>query len=560
MAIDSTVANHLERIKSQTVERFSIEKIPEWICKNTFIEGERYSFKDHEYQERILRDTSQEVITRKCSQVGMTETSIRLALALCGVTPYYTCIYTLPTASFASNVMSTRVDPIITASAYLSEMVSKQTNNSEIKQLGDSFLYMKGSASGNAPISIPADHLIHDEIDFSDLEIIEQYQSRLTHSIYKRKHKLSTPTHPGYGIDEEFSNSRRHYNMVKCEHCNEVFIPSYYDHVKIPGFDGDLREITKRTLATIRWKEAEVFCPRCGRVPSLQAEHRLWVCENSEENFVAAGYQVSPFDAPNIISAAYLVEASTKYERRAQFVNFNLGLPMQDSETTLTAADLDNAIVQQGEVSGVSFVMGLDMGLLCHCVIAAVMPDGRLVIAHAEQIPLGQVMDRRKALASQYWPRMTVVDAYPYTETVMRMQQEDSNLFAAVYAEWRSIELHRVVDKEEQKDKGALELRQVNINRNKALDALMMDIRIQNVVKMRDESDALWKEQLQDMTRTQKFTASHELEYVWSKSKKGNDHFHHATLYASTAAKMLGVSHSRIVLPAFVSRFKMKKR
>lgn len=557
--LDSTTRNHLERIRSQTTDKFTVNQIPAWICKHTTINGNPYSFKDHEYQEKILSDVSKDVIIRKCSQVGLTEASIRQALALCGIQPYYTVIYTLPTATFAANVMTTRVDPVITTSTYLSDLIDKATDNAGVKQLGDSFLYMKGSASGNAPISIPADHLIHDEIDFSDLGIIEMYQSRLTHSQHKRKTKLSTPTQPGFGIDAEFLESRRHFNMVRCCGCSHYFVPDYYKHVKIPGYTGNLEEVTKRKLSQIRWDEAAVICPNCGKAPSLQLENREWVCENPTENYVAAGYQVSPFDAPNIITPAYLVEASTKYSRRSQFMNFNLGLPMADSESTLMEDELRAAIVDRVETVRGSFVMGLDMGIQCHIVIAQVLHDGTLLIVHCEQIHHSQVVARRQELARKYWPRMTVVDAMPYAETVYRMQEQDMNLFASFYVNKKTIATHAVADKEEDKDKAALELRQVNINKNKALDAMMNNLRQGYIKKLRDEhTDDLWVTQMQDMKRIQTYTAEQELEYVWRKSKEGNDHFHHATLYAATAAQMLGVSHSRIVLPALPRSFKMK--
>lgn len=558
--MDSTTKNHLERLRGQTTNRFTLDQVPSWISKHTKIQGRPYSFADHEFQEKILSDTSQEMVVRKCSQVGLTEASIRLAVAVCAIQPYYTVIYTLPTATFAANVMTTRVDPVITSSEYLSDLIDKATDNAAVKQLGDSFLYMKGSASGNAPISIPADHLIHDELDFCDLGIIEQYQSRLTHSPYKRRSKFSTPTQPKFGIDAEFQESRRHFSFVKCNHCNHFFVPDYYKDVHVPGYTGNLEEVNKRTLPTIRWQEAKVICPDCGKAPSLQIEHRHWVCENPDENYVAAGYQVSPFDAPNIITPSYLIEASTKYARRSQFMNYNLGLPMADSESTFLEAELRAAIVDRAELSGVSFVMGIDMGIQCHIVVAAVLPDGRLLLVHCEQVHHTKVVDRRKELARTYWPRMTVVDAYPYTETVYRMQLEDRNLFAAVYVNKKSIETHSVVDREEDKYEAETELRQVNINRNKALDALMDNVRQGNVIKMRDEMDDLWVAQMQDMKRIQKFTAEQELEYVWSKSKEGSDHFHHATLYAATAGKMLGISHHRIFIPTLVSTFKVKKR
>lgn len=548
---------HLERLRSATVDKHTVGMLPEWICKNTFIQGKPYKFLNHEYQERILRDESQEVVSRKCSQVGMSETSARMALALCAVIPHYTVGYTLPTAGFATTFMRTRIDPVIQSSPYLSDLVHTTTDNAEVKRLGDSYLYLKGSQSSNAPISVPMDHLVHDEVDFSDPEVISQYQSRLSHSPYQRKTKLSTPTIPNRGIDKEFQNSRRHFNMVKCSCCGYAFVPDYFQHVRIPGFLGDIRTLTKNTLAKTRYKEAHMECPRCGGTPSLQVEHREWVCENPGDNFVAAGYQVSPFDAPNIVKLHNLIKASTEYKRYIDFINFGLGLPAEDKESTLTEEELRQVLIEAQDFGYGSYVMGLDMGLSCHCIVAFVTHDGFLIIVHSEVIPAHNVKVRRRELARKYRVRMTVVDSQPYTETVLAMQGEDKNLYGAVYTRSKNIETHALRDVEEDKKAGQVEVRQVNINRDKAFDALMDVIRAGMLRKVRDENDELWVEQLCDMRRLKEWTADAELSFVWRKSEDGNDHFHHATLYAWIASQILGVSKHRIALPFLVSTFKL---
>lgn len=549
---------HMQRLKSATIAAFTSKTLPEWIVRHTKIKGRPYSFVDHEFQENILRDDSIEVIIRKCSQVGVSELSARMALALTNVIPGYTIIYTLPTAKFAGTFMRTRIDPVIRSSDYLREAVATTTDNADVKAFGDSFIYVKGSQSSNAPISVPADHLIHDEVDFSDQDVISQYHSRLTHSPYKRKTKLSTPTIPEYGIDHEFNRARRHFNFVKCNHCNHWFTPDYYDHVKIPGNLLDLHEINKQNIYYTQYKQAYVECPGCGKAPSMQIEHREWVCENPTEVFDAAGYQVSPFDAPNFITPGDLIQSSTKYVKVTDFVNFSLGLPAEDADAALGREELVNAIYK-GELEGrYSAVMGLDMGLVCHCVIATPSWDGMFHIIHTERIPMQNVVKRRKKLASQFRVRMTVVDAQPYTETVMRMQAEDDNLFAAYYTTTKSIETHHVVKKGEDEEKGVEQLHQVNINRNRALDGLMDTVRAGVLTKKSDENDELWVTHMQDMKRVKQFTQDNELAYVWQKSANKEDHFHHATVYAWVASRMIGVASSSIILPTLISSFPVK--
>ncbi|SPY08037.1 phage terminase large subunit family protein [Oligella urethralis] len=556
--MDTLTRLHLQRLKNQTINKFSLATIPEWISQNTRVNGNPFSYQGHEYQETILRDTSQEVVVIKSSQMGITEISIRLALALCAVIPNYTLIYTLPTASFASNVMGTRVDPVITESETLKALVSTQINNNEIKQIGSSFLYMKGSASGNAPISIPAHHLIHDEIDFSDQGIIEQYQSRLTHSPYKRKHKFSTPTVPGYGIHEAFMQSRRFYEFLKCNHCNHQFVPDYYEHVTIPSWDRGLEEITKANLHTTKWREAYIRCPKCGKAPSRDLVHREWVLENPDDDYIAAGYYLSPFSA-TFISPSDLIQASTNYNRRSQFVNFALGKPMMDSESSITREDLlSNLINSVDGVTGVT-VMGVDVGSMSYVTVMKLSPDGFRYIIKTAEIPVHQLEKELNNLRVKYLPRMTVIDALPYTETVLRMQHTNPNLFAAFYVERKTLELQYTISKEENREEGKMELNQVNINRSKAFDVLMDDIKLGNIKKVREDHDETWISHLQDMKRVQKFTTTKDLEYVWQKSAKGDDHFHHSLLYAETAARIVGVSSSTLILPSYLSTFKVKK-
>lgn len=569
MASNDLFQLHVQRLEMATIERLGAGQVPEWIQKNTYIRGKPYSFVDHEYQERILRDEAIELVVRKCSQVGISEISARRALARVAMSKGYTVAYTLPTAKFAATFMTTRIDPVIENSPVLASMIHTTTDNSEVKRFGDSYLYLRGAQSSNAPISIPVDELIHDELDFSDSEVISQYHSRLTHSEFRRTLKLSTPTIPKRGIDKEFINSKRHFNLVKCNHCNHYFYPDYYVHVRIPGHETmDLHDISyanRNQLKMYNHAEAYVECPKCKGKPSLQAEHRQWVCENTDENLVAVGYQVSPFDAPNIIKPGYLVTSSTKYKRQVDFVNFNLGIPAEDKESTLSKDDLLPLFISWGGAAYGTYVMGIDMGLTCHVIIGFKAPDGKLIIVHREQVSATNIRKRRKELYSQYRPRVTVIDSLPYTETVIQMQAEDPNLYGAVYSRLKGLELYTVVSKDEddQKEKGMSQVRQVTINRDKAFDMVMEVVRAQDILvvgNVEDEESKVWVEQMCDMKRIREFNSDDEMAFTWKKSDDGNDHFHHATLYMYIAAQMLGVAGSGIQIPFGVSKMSMKPK
>lgn len=549
--MDDVIGDHINRVRTSVLKRHTAASIAKWITENTTYAGQPYSYHDHEFQGSILSDTSVDVVVAKCSQVGLSEVGVRMALALVNVLRPYTVAYTLPTAHFAGTFTKTRIDPVIEGSKAMKGNIHKTNDNTEVKQFGDSFLYVRGAASSNAPISIPVDHLIHDEVDFSDQEVLGQYVSRLTHSKWRRTTKISTPTLPGFGIHKAFQATRRHYNLCKCHHCGHWFMPDYYKHVKIPGYTGGLLEINKTTLAKVRYQEAALHCPSCGAVPSLQKEHREMVCENPSENLIGAGYQVTPFDAPNIIQIPYLIAASTKYDRIQDFVNFNLGLAAEDNEATLTMADFDGVFVQAEAPGGVAYVMGVDVGNTYHFAIGAVDAWGEIFTVHTEAVPMKIARQRYAELRAQYRVVCTVIDSMPHAETVMTLQEQDVNLYAAVYMRSKSLLTHNVVEKEADAEKGKDYVRQVNINRNKAFDGYMGYIREGHLhIRDSEAKDEIIAHHM-SMKRVKVYDAdSGELAFSWQKTD-GVDHFHHAFLYMWMASKIKGVGKSLVALPIF---------
>lgn len=556
--MSSVEAEHIDRLRTALLRRFSTTMMAQWVTQKTYYGGLKYSFEDHEYQERILSDTSQEKVVRKCSQVGISEVYSRLSVGLVFNQSPYTIAYTLPTAKFAGMFMKTRVNPIIEGSKELKEALSPDNDNNEVKQFGDSFLYVRGAASSNAPISIPCDHLIHDEVDFSDQEVLGQYQSRLTHSKYKRVDKVSTPTVPGYGIDLAFKESRRHFLMCKCNHCTHWFIPDFYQDVVIPGFKRPIRELTKHLLKQHRWEDSVLKCPKCRQVPSLQPEHRAWVCENPNDRHKAVGYQVSPFDAPNIIKVPFLVETSTKYDRRQDFDNFNLGLPSADLESTLTRDDFTNVFVRAEAGTG-AYVMGVDVGNTYHFVVGRVDGYGDVFVVHTERVPMQEAKKRYRELRQQYYVVCTVIDSTPHSETVMALQSEDPTLYASVYTRSKSLSTHTVLDKEEDEDKGQVFVRQINTNRNRALDAYMLFVRDGHLqIKESDDKETVITHHI-SMKRVKNYEGdTGEMFYTWQKTD-GEDHFHHAFLYMWLASRVKNIGRQAIQLPVFTFRtFRLK--
>lgn len=543
--MSAVVDQHLQRIRSATVSKMGRRDLARWIEKNTFINSKPFSFLGHEYQERILSDESVEIIIRKSAQTGISEMAMRMALGLVMIMPgAFRVGYTFPTASFAIDYSKTRFSSIIQGSPALRSAVSSDdVDSASTKTFGlGKEVYFKGAATGNAAISTTLDMLIHDELSFSDQDIIGDYHSRLIHSLYKWKVKLSTPTFPGDPIDEAFKASRRHWNMCKCRHCSHVFIPDFHEHVKIPGFDKHLDEVTKENLHLIRYDEAQMLCPSCGREVSLLPEHRMWVCENPGDRHIAAGYQVQPFDAPLVVTLKDLIIASTSYASKSKFKQFSLGKPAEDAENGLTEQDLNTAGVEMVSSPFATHVMGIDLGLTCHFMVGNLDATGALGVVHSERVPLARFRERYWALKSQFRVTVVVSDIQPYTDLIMGLSSEDPNLYGASYVTRNGLELFDVKVREEDPEAALMGVRQVHVNRNAAFDALLAEFRAQRVWIKKGADWELVKAHLQDMKRAAATLRNGEFTSMWQKSSKGNDHYHHAMLYLSVAAMMRGVA------------------
>lgn len=551
---------HIARVKAAIYETYKLEDIPTWITNKTYLAGRKYSFRGHEFQEKVLSDTSEEVNCQKCSQIGMTEAQGRWALGVCYNFPGFSAIYTMPYSTDAEILCRTRIDPIIANSPDLKASVSSDLNNAQLKQIRTSLIYFRGTQGNTQAISIPADLIVSDEIDRSSAAVLSQYTSRLTHSVWKLRRNFSTPTVDGYGIELKMRTSRRFRNLCKCEFCNHAFVPDYYQHVKIPGFDKDLREVTKGMLAYIRWKEARLLCPNCGKSPSLLPAYREWVQENLDDQHDAAGYYVSPFDAPLIITPSSLIKASTEYTKRSEFVNQNLGQTAQDTDETLVLDDIKRALLQYNLKDSGLYALGADMGLVCRVVIGRIDPvTEALVVVHREKVPLASFETRVKELSGEYRCVIKVFDSQPYVDLVMRMQARDPNLYAAVFSTSKKFEMFKLVEQEPDKQEGKLDVRQVQINRNKALDSLVgMFKKNLMYIEADPNNDEEFASECLDLKRVQKIDNDGELIYSWEKSAEGNDHYFFALLYLYVAAQLRGVAKGVYTLPSLVDTIRVK--
>lgn len=531
---------HIARLKTAVSETYDLSQVPRWITEHTYHRGEKYSFDGHEFQERILSDTSRVVNVQKCSQIGLSEAMARWTMAVCEIFPSFSVILSFPFSGDATDFCRTRIDPFIETSPRLRAAMHPDINNSEMKRINESMLYLRGTNGKTQAISTPADAIVSDELDRSDPDILGQFTSRLTHSEYKLRRNFSTPTVEGWGIALEMETSRRFKQLCKCHRCNHVFLPEYDDHVRVPGWDNDLKSITKTNLHKTRYLEAVLLCPNCGKEPDLGPDHRMWVQENTLDNFEASGIYVSPFDAPKVISPSDLIVAGTSYAKYSEFRNQNLGKTSEEASESLTLQDLNHAKTITPLDSTLPHAFGADMGLVCHVCIGRLTLEGQFLIVHRETVVLGMFEQRKRELCAKYRVRITVCDSQPYVDLIQRMQKTDKNLYGGVYHASKRLEIFSIKKFEGDAEEGKLPIHTATINRDKAFDELLGKFKNREVAifTQEDSLDEAYDKACLDMRRVQVFDTHQELHYTWVKSKTAVDHWHHATLYLYTACRL----------------------
>jgi hypothetical protein len=345
--------------RRRSLTGYSLKNRGAWITKHTMLRGEPFSFKGHEYQLKIISLECEEALIRKCSQIGLSELPIRDSLAMVNVMPGFTVIYTLPTAAFSKTFARTRVDPMIELAGPEARAPRREQRRGEAVRR---FLPLLPRHEGHDGRDLGAGRLPRARrVRLQRLEVLSTYQSRLTHSPYKWKRKFSTPTINGWGISAEFDVAEQHWNMVKCKHCNLHFLPDYFQHVIVPGWDEDLREINADNLHTTRYREAQLHCPGCGKVPSLDVpEHREWVIKNPDNNNGVVAVQIQPFDAPRSSRAqTHQGEHDVRALRRLHQLQPGPSRRGQ-GEQLLTKEELEALFTFMGRFTPWANVMGID--------------------------------------------------------------------------------------------------------------------------------------------------------------------------------------------------------
>lgn len=469
-----------------------IESIHKWIHDEHIVneKGEEMVFTDHMFLFEPYMDFSARQVYKKSVQVGVSVMEQFKCFHAMN-TQGWNIIYTLPSDNDVEEFVPTKTDKIIFANQSLANHL--QANNVYRKGMYDRFLYFKGTRSKTAALMTSADLLVHDELDRSDLGIVQDYRGRTQRSKYQGIWELSNPSVKNSGVDVSWKRSDRKEWVVKCPECE---IEQFLEWSK-----------------NVDYQRKIYVCRECGGEITDKAR-RLgrWVASEPESQI--SGYHISQLMAP-WRSAANLIdeEAETNEE---YFNNFILGEPTGEGD----AEDFRQLIIDAWtpkDLQKPPYFMGVDIGSTKHYVIGN--RDGIFRI--------GKLKTRQELemLIEQYNPHV-VMDAGPERTWAEEFRRKYPKMALNFYK--RDKDKKTVIKWGEKEDTGL-----VYSDRSRVIDAVVTAIVYADIqFDLPPEDLEAYIKHWLVMVKKKEIDSMGLARFVWDKNtESAQDHWVHATVY-----------------------------
>lgn len=363
---------------SEKLERASITKNSTWTEKYRYINNALWKFDYHPWL-RDIHDSEEEwIAVQKAAQVGVTEAAMNRTFAQIDLLKQ-SILYLLPTTKPGANDFSTtRFDPALEQSAYLKNLFS-DTKNVGVKRSGSTILYVRGAGTAENVKSLPVGHIIFDEIEEMDDEIVRLALERVSGQMQRTSFfMLSTPKIEGSGINRYFKDSSQDHFMFKCPSCS-LLTELTLECLIIVGDEPHTEKV----------KESYLECKEChNKLPHQTKKEWLstgrWVPNFTGKSirgfYINQLYSSTPACEPWKL-ANYYLEGQMDPVVMREFYNSKMGLTFTEKGGRVENFKLGNyvsvntmrdAIINKITGEGTTVTMGVDVGgKRLHVVVAA---------------------------------------------------------------------------------------------------------------------------------------------------------------------------------------------
>lgn len=475
------------------MQQYPIESIHKWIHDDNIVneKGEEMIFTDHMFLFEPYQDFSPRQVYKKSVQVGVSV--MQQFKCFHGMkSEGWNIIYTLPSDNDVEEFVPTKTDKIIFANPELINHL--QANNVYRKGLYDRFLYFKGTRSKTAALMTTADLLVHDELDRSDLGVVQDYRGRTQRSKYQGIWELSNPSVKNSGVDVSWKRSDRKEWAVMCPHCQIEQVIEWGKNVD--------------------YVNKVYMCRECGgEITDTARRKGRWAAANPDSPI--SGYHISQVMAPWRSAANLIQEESETNEE--YFQNFILGEPIGDGD----AEDFRQLVIDAWtpkELKKPPYFMGVDIGSTKHYVIGN--RDGIFQI--------GKVKTRQELeLLIEHFNPTTVMDAGPERTWAEEFRMKYPKLYLNFYKRDKDKkQVFRFGDNE--KEAGL-----VYSDRSRVIDAVVTAIAYADIqFDLSPEDLEAYIKHWIVMVKKKEIDSLGLARFVWDKnSESAQDHWVHATVY-----------------------------
>lgn len=469
--------------------------------------GQVLDFHNHRYLFDIYRDNSPLLCCTKAGQIGFSTMAILKTIWL-AYNKKMRIGYVLPTADMSQKFVSSKVNPITQQNRIIASWM-KDKDAVEQKQIGQGFIHFVGAQTPTAAIMLTMDMLILDEYDKARQDIIEMFNSRLQHSIYKWKWIFSNPTIPDFGVDRFWNISDKKKWHIK-HSCGEIYVldESCIDY------------------------EAEIFrCPFCQQ--EINNENRRmgeWVA-TSEGDY--SGYWIPLWINP-MVTAKEIAQAK-RTSTKEYFANFVAGLPYINSTNMLTQQILESNLIDKVNTQEGRIIIGVDTGHNIHYTLAnkgGIFYHGYCKSVAEDPTPGYDPYNELDALLQRFPRSIMVADQGGDLIGIRKLQAKYKG---RVYLCWftketKNHELFRWVDEE-----AGVHVYKVLVDRNRAVQLVVDELKEQRFPIWGTKED--WQPYFDhwlNIYRVQEIQGEEgdpQYNWRWVWKRKGADHWAMATIY-----------------------------
>ena len=312
-------------------------------------DGLPLDFKDHLFMLPIYKDMAsltRDIVGFKAAQITFTTTATNAVLWL-AKNKHIDIIYTLPTFDDIRVFSGGKVNRIIAQNPVYQDWVPEK-DTMEQKVVGDNVIHFRGTHTQKAATMVSSDLNVHDELDASNQEVVDQYSTRLQHSKLRRTWWFSHPSVPGNGVDKKWEQSDQKHWFIRCGACKKAQYLSWPDSI-----DSD-RECFQ--------------CKDCKAVlTDDMRRHGTWVAKKGKKDAKISGYWIPLLICPWVNAKEILEYYRDK--PADYFYNKVLGLPYVGGGNKVMQSQIYQNLTQDVNRQEGRVIIGVDSGVKLRYVV-----------------------------------------------------------------------------------------------------------------------------------------------------------------------------------------------